>query len=44
MADRIPTLDDAMAAMPLVAILRGMGPDEMEKLMDRLDKMASPAI
>ena len=36
MADTMPTLGDAMAAMPLVAILRGMGPDEAVDTSRRL--------
>ncbi len=36
MADRMPTFDQALEAMPLVAILRGVGPDEAVEIARRL--------
>lgn len=36
MADRMPTLDQALETMPLVAILRGVGPDEAVEIARRL--------
>ncbi|MBE9555690.1 MAG: 2-dehydro-3-deoxy-6-phosphogalactonate aldolase, partial [Proteobacteria bacterium] len=35
MADRMPTFDQALEAMPLVAILRGVGPDEAVEIARR---------
>lgn len=36
MTDGMPTLDQALEAMPLVAILRGVGPDEAVEIAQRL--------
>ncbi len=36
MSDRMPTLDEALEAMPLVAILRGVGPAEAVDIAQRL--------
>jgi len=36
MADTMPTLDEALAAMPLVAILRGVGPRDAVAISRRL--------
>ena len=36
MAERMPTLDEALEAMPLVAILRGIGPEDAVAVAERL--------
>lgn len=36
MAERMPTLDEALEAMPLVAILRGVGPEDAVEIARRL--------
>lgn len=36
MSEKMPTLDEAMEAMPLVAILRGVGPEDAVEIAQRL--------